>query len=190
MSIRTITEKELESILENHKKWLNNAREGEQANLSNADLSQKDFSYMDLRYSNITNSNLAKANFKGADLRKAALNSSWLTQANLTDAKLDGACIFKASFHDVNLLGASLKGIIGYNCADFSETDIVTFSLGRDSALFQPETGYLIIGCEGKHLKEWQKTYKIVGDLHDYSNEEIELYGHMICKVLPRIAKL
>ena len=64
--------KELKKILDLHKKWLNNDKGGERADLSSANLSSAD---------------LSSANLDSANLRFANLDS-----ANLSSANLDSAC--------------------------------------------------------------------------------------------------
>lgn len=64
--------KELDLILEKHKKWLNDENDGERANL---------------RYANLQDANLQDADLQGADLRYANLQG-----ANLQGADLDYSC--------------------------------------------------------------------------------------------------
>ena len=61
--MRTLTYEELKDILAKHKKWLNDERGGEKANLRHADLRGADLKYADLR----------GADLKCASLRKADL---------------------------------------------------------------------------------------------------------------------
>lgn len=67
-----MTQEELNTILDKHKKWLNNEEDGERADLRGADLS---------------GANLFGANLFGADLRGA-----YLSGANLFGAYLDYSC--------------------------------------------------------------------------------------------------
>lgn len=69
--------KELDLILEKHKKWLNDENDGERANLRN----------VDLRYAG-----LQDANLRGADLRNVDLRNVDLRYANLQGADLDYSC--------------------------------------------------------------------------------------------------
>ena len=74
----TMTQEELNEILEKHKKWLNDKPGGERANLSHANLSN----------ANLSHANLSRANLSGANLSGANLRHSDLCYANL-----DFACL-------------------------------------------------------------------------------------------------
>ena len=71
-----MTQEELQTILEKHKKWLNDVRAGERANLIGA---------------NLIGANLASANLEGANLEGANLEGANLKRANLICANLEGA---------------------------------------------------------------------------------------------------
>ena len=90
-----MTQKELQTILEKHKKWLNNVPGGERANLEGANL----------RGANLADANLADANLAGANLEGANLED-----ANLAGANLEGANLAGANLRDANLAGANLEG--------------------------------------------------------------------------------
>ena len=72
-----MTQEELQTILEKHKKWLNAVPGGERANLERA---------------NLTGANLKDANLTGANLARANLERANLTGANLERANLDYSC--------------------------------------------------------------------------------------------------
>ena len=76
-------------------------------NLTNEDLTNKDFSDVNLR-----SAYLDKANFKNANLSKADLKGARLIGANLANANLRGADLRGATLKDSNLSGADLKGAI------------------------------------------------------------------------------
>ena len=86
-------QKELNLILENHKKWLLKGNDGKRANL---------------RYANLRYANLIGANLKGADLSDADLSCASLNEANLRGSDLRGA----------NLRGAKNVPFIPYACPD------------------------------------------------------------------------
>jgi len=88
------THRELEIILENHKKWLTNEG-GKRANLSGA---------------NLNGAYLMDANLRGADLSGANLNGAYLMDANLRGADLRGADLMGANLSDAELRGADLMG--------------------------------------------------------------------------------
>lgn len=82
-----MTQEELQTILEKHKKWLNNVPGGERANLEGANLEGAN-----LERANLTDAYLKGANLKGANLTDANLKGAYLEGANLTDAYLDYSC--------------------------------------------------------------------------------------------------
>jgi hypothetical protein len=77
-----MTQKELNVILEKHKKWLNGEDGGERANLCFADLRYADLRYADLRYANLSHADLRYADLSCADLSYANLRSADLSYAN------------------------------------------------------------------------------------------------------------
>ena len=89
---KKISQKELEMILEKHKRWLDTIGSGERADLSDVDLS-----YADLSGTNLIGTNLVGANLRGADLTDADLQN-----ANLIDVKnfpdIPMACPTEGSF--------------------------------------------------------------------------------------------
>jgi hypothetical protein len=68
-----MTQEELNKILENHKKWLNNEDDGIRADLRDANLSGANLSGADLRDANLSGANLRDANLSGANLSGADL---------------------------------------------------------------------------------------------------------------------
>ena len=93
-----MTQEELQTILEKHKKWLNNVSGGERANLEYANLADANLEYANLKCANLEYANLEYANLKGANLEYANL-----TSANLTGAYLRGANLADANLADTNL---------------------------------------------------------------------------------------
>src|SRR5215469_5738676 len=72
--VRTHTRKELESILEEHKAWVDSGRKsGRRADLSFADLTGAKLAYADLRGANFTGAKLVRAAVDHADLTGAEL---------------------------------------------------------------------------------------------------------------------
>ena len=70
--MKTLTKKELNSILSKHKKWLGNKTGGERANLS---------------WANLSGADLSGANLSGANLSEAYLSRAELSRANLSGAE-------------------------------------------------------------------------------------------------------
>lgn len=113
-------EKELDLILEKHKKWLNDENDGERANLrgadlryaglryaglQDADLRYADLRYADLRYANLQYANLLGANLRGADLRDADLQganldySCWPLWCGSLDVHIDDRLAKQLLYH-------------------------------------------------------------------------------------------
>ena len=123
--MKTYTKEELEVILNNHKKWLNNDANGVRADfryadLRNADLRNADFRYADFRYANLRNVSLY-----GADLRNANLHGAYLCNADLRNANLHDAYLYNADLRNADFRYATLYG------ADLSNADLGNADLGN-----------------------------------------------------------
>lgn len=110
MKKRTITAKELNKILEKHKKWLIDPNDGERANLSDSDLSDSDLRGADLRYAKLQCADLQRANLQYSDLRGTNLQYSDLKGANLKDSYLRFTNLNEADLGGANLESADLRG--------------------------------------------------------------------------------
>ena len=82
-----MTQEELQTILEKHKKWLNDVPGGKRANLRGANLEGANLECANLRGANLKGANLIGANLGGANLEGANLE-----RANLERANLDYSC--------------------------------------------------------------------------------------------------
>ena len=136
-----MTKKELLSIIEKHKKWLNGEPDGVRADLSGADLSDADLSGADL----------SEAYLSGADLSDADLSKANLSEADLSEAYLSGADLIDANLSGANLSGANLSGayLSGANLsrADLSEAYLSDISYNENTAFYAmvcPEKGSFI----------------------------------------------
>ena len=87
-----MTQEELQTILEKHKKWLNDVPGGEDANLEDANLASANLECANLEDANLEGANLECANLERADLRGANLKGANLGGANLEGANLDYSC--------------------------------------------------------------------------------------------------
>ena len=83
---------ELKSVLEKHKKWLNNEDGGKRADLYNTDLRGADLSVANLNGANLSEADLSWADLRGADLNGAYLSVADLRGADLRGADIDYAC--------------------------------------------------------------------------------------------------
>lgn len=93
--LREVSRDELMRILEAHKKWVeSDGKEGERADLANANLHH---AYLD------------GANLRGARLNSVNFQEAHLTVANLREADLGGANLLKAGLFAANLQGANLR---------------------------------------------------------------------------------
>ena len=86
-----MTQEELQTILEKHKKWLNNVPGGERANLIGTNLKRANLERANLRCANLERANLEGANLEDANLRGANLKYANLASASLRGANLEGA---------------------------------------------------------------------------------------------------
>ena len=97
--------KNLNEILENHRKWLCCDADGKRADLGGANLRGAN-----LRGANLGGANLRGADLGGANLRGADLGGADLGGANLYRADLGGANLYRANLRGANLYRADLGG--------------------------------------------------------------------------------
>ena len=107
---------ELETILKNHKLWLNHEG-GERANLRKADLQyanlrKADLQYADLQYADLQYADLRNAYLQYADLQYADLRNAYLQYADLRNAALRNADLRNAYLRYADLQYADLD----YSC--------------------------------------------------------------------------
>lgn len=89
---KTMTQGELNVILEKHQKWLQGEPGGERANLRGANLQGANLQWVDLQEANLQWANLQGAKLRGADLQRAKLQWANLRGAKLRGADLDYSC--------------------------------------------------------------------------------------------------
>lgn len=107
----------LSKILEKHKRWLDGAPDGKQADLKCANLKFVDLQDADLRYVDLQTTDLKCANLKFADLRDTDLRGSDLQSTNLKCADLRGSDLNYADLRRVHLQGANLRGVnLDFSC--------------------------------------------------------------------------
>ena len=115
--MKTITQKELNEILDLHKKWLNDEDGGKCANLSNVDLSDVDLSGAILVGAKLSDANLLCAKLRSADLSGVILvgtklRGADLSDADLTHANLQYADLSNTDLSNTDLIYADLSGAI------------------------------------------------------------------------------
>lgn len=126
--MRTITQEELNKILDLHKKWINNEDGGKCADLSNVDLRYTDLTDAKLAGADLAGARLAGADLRGARLRGADLRSAKLRGADLSNtdsicANLRFADLYCADLYCAILLHANLSDA-NLRCANLNGTDL------------------------------------------------------------------
>lgn len=165
-------QKELETILEEHKLWVEtDGEKGKRADLyrsdlsgvdlSGADLSGADLRGADLCVAYLCGADLCGADLSGADLRDAVLSGADLRGAVLNGADLSGADLCRASLCDANLSGADLQGVKSFWDTVGNGKEIKSVQLGRYNICYTKNL--LQIGCKLFLIEEWK----------EFSDEEI-----------------
>ncbi len=101
---------EIDRILLEHKKWLDDSKTGKRADFTGADLRGADLRRADLKKSHLFRANLADADLKYADLRGAFLAGAILYNTDLKGADLSDVDLSCVNFRVVDLTGADLRG--------------------------------------------------------------------------------
>jgi len=204
-----INQAELNEILEQHRKWLEDSNKGKRADLSYTDLTGADLSHTNLTGVDLSNTDLSGANLSeailigadlsevilintlsntdlsrtiltGANLSNTDLSRTKLSGANLTGAKLSGAILTDAILYRTDLTGAKLSGAILSGA-------IMDNIKGKNILIFSSCKDFayycdsnISIGCITKTAEEWAEEYKEIGEKHGYKKAEIEEYGKFI----------
>ena len=150
-------QKELNKILESHKRWLR-SEGGECANLHGADLRSARLLWADL-----TGANLTEADLRQADLRRANLCRADLIGADLIGANLIGANLRLSNLCRANLIGANLREA-DLRYANFTEASglsvlcvqVNTSSENRRIA-YIPSLNIVTAGCFQGTFEEFEK---------------------------------
>jgi len=128
---------QLKEVLELHKKWLDNEKDGVRANLRGADLCGADLREADLSVADLRGADLREADLSVADLRGANLYGADLRGADLRGADLRGADLYGAKYGDVILKGTPFQ----------IYTNIYYVLIFHE---------HIKIGCEFHSTKEWE----------------------------------
>ena len=163
VAAKTIEKTELDKILAEHLKWLENSKTGKRADLRDLDLSEMELSGVNLSQANLEGVNLMKAKLVGANLSNAYMSGAILMEADLRDATIEGAdlmgaqlthancdgckcdkarflstCVWDTSFKKASL--RNLRGLYSEICdCDFTDADLEGADLLRadmDNAVF------------------------------------------------------
>ena len=165
-------QKELDEILESHKRWLR-SEGGECANLHGADLRSARLLWADLTGANLTEAdlrqadlrraNLCRANLIGANLIGANLRRANLRRANLCRADLIGADLIGANLIGANLIGANLREA-DLRYANFTEASFlsvlcvqVNTSCENRKITYIPSLNVVTAGCFQGTFAEFEK---------------------------------
>lgn len=105
-----MTQKQLESIINEHKKWLNDYSTGKRAILQGEDLHGLNLCHADLRFANLVGADLSRAILMGTNLKDATLRAANLFAANLGGADLRRADLTEANLRRADLIEADLRG--------------------------------------------------------------------------------
>ncbi len=176
-------DKELKIILEKHKLWLENKKEGVRANLQdinlrNADLRNANLQDANLRYANLQDANLRYANLRNANLQDADLQNANLQDANLQDANLRYANLRNANLQDADLQNANLR-YANLQDADLQDADLDfscfplwcgSFDIVDDGHIAKQLLSHIVrLDIKDKKLAKWVKTIP-----KEYRNEFCE----------------
>ncbi len=116
--MRTISNKELNEILEKHEKWLNDEEGGKRADLRGADLSYVNLYGADLREADLADANLSGADLSEADLKSADLRFADLQCADLRFANLQGTKLSHVNLKHIERRWFVYTGAIGSRKAE------------------------------------------------------------------------
>ena len=106
-----MTQEELKSVLELHKKWLNNEADGVRADLRGADLFGVDMHEADLR----------EADMGGVDLRGANMRGTILCCSDMYGANMRETLLYGADIYGANMRGVKNIPFIPYACPEKGE---------------------------------------------------------------------
>ena len=152
---------DIKKILEQHKIWLSSGgKEGNKADLSNANLSDANLSNANLSGANLSNANLSNANLRCADMRGAYLRTANLRDAYLRTANLNGA----------NLRDAYLARTILPNS---------TFIIFGEKYFISIFSNCVRAGCQCHSVNEWRQFSK--QDIFDMDGEDsLKFYPRLL----------
>jgi uncharacterized protein YjbI with pentapeptide repeats len=173
-----MNKKDLDSILELHKKWLNSEIDGVRVNLRGADLRGADLRGADLRRVNLTATDLTGSDLRWANLTGANLTGSNLG-ANLTATDLRGADLTRVDLRGANLSEANL----GANCnlssakTDFKFLQVAGIGSKKRSTLYIIDFDKIFCGCFEGTLEEFKSQ---IEKTHANNKKYLEEYRNLV----------
>lgn len=165
-------QKELDEILESHKRWLQNEG-GERAILCNADLRGADLCGADLRNARLLWADLTGANLTGANLTEADLRDANLRDANLTEAKLCWTDLYEAGLRGADLRYANFADVISLSVLSVQ----VNTSCENRKITYIPSLNIVTAGCFQGTFEEFEKR---VGKEHKNNPFVLSRYRRVI----------
>ena len=140
-------QKELNKILESHKRWLR-SEGGECANLREADLRSARLLWADLTGANLTEADLRQADLRRANLCRANLCRADLCLSNLCRANLIGANLREADLRYANFTEASGLSVLCVQVNTSSENRRIAYI---------PSLNIVTAGCFQGTFEEFEK---------------------------------
>lgn len=189
MILKRITQEELNEILDKHERWFDNKPGGEQADLSNKNLSNLDISDRQLHFINFNNSDLSYskllrsrfdyANFENCKLKCCNMKMTKFTESILTGTDLSYSSLESAEFISCRMYDISLDKSYLYklNIIDCVTNDLLQV---KNKGIFTEEILYfykkdrLVAGYFDGNLEEFKAT--IVDDAGKECELIIELF--------------
>ena len=113
----------LSNILKRHEMWLKKEKDGECADLRNANLKCADLRNANLKCANLYSIDLRKANLRGINLERTVLFSANLEGTNLEGANLEGSDLRNTNLENIQ----TNVYTIGYNLACPEEGSFVAY---------------------------------------------------------------
>ena len=141
-----MTQYEIEDIVAQHQKWLEDIDSGKRtsftrASFTNQDLNCKNLSGVLLRQAYFTEARLKYTLFNDANLQGADFTGANLFGASLINANLQGADFTGANLFDANLSGANLENVtVNYNTQGY----FLACPSGAFTA-FKKAGGYIVV---------------------------------------------
>ena len=139
-----VTEDELKTVLDLHKRWVKGLVGGVRANLAHRDLGGVNLAKANLAEASFAGASMAASNFAGAnlagadlfacdlsstDLRRALLSRADLRGTKLGGAKIDGADLQDAALSDGVMITVSRRGELTFSRGDGADMQLADASL-------------------------------------------------------------